>query len=157
MYVLLPTDWLCTHIQRAGQTMDLYLQANISHVAQADSGYGNTRARTASLTWSPRQLMISSQTGDLKQEGQDIHYKIIHFYVHCRITSTGNMCSTEQNVVHTTEYDVYSNLLYLWLFCPTDFSKQVCCHRHYLYGATNMQQIPSILSSPQIESFNFNM
>lgn len=32
--------------------------------AHADSGYANTRTRTARRTWSPLQQIISSQKGD---------------------------------------------------------------------------------------------
>ena len=53
---------------QARHTTDLNLQANMIHVAHADSGYVYTLTRTASLTWSPRQLTMPSHTGDLKQK-----------------------------------------------------------------------------------------
>lgn len=57
------------------QSTERYLHANMSHTAHAFSGYTNTRTRTASLTWSPRQQTISWQNGDLwreRQETQDV-------------------------------------------------------------------------------------
>ena len=50
--------------------MDLYLTANIIHTAHVSSGYVKTRHRTATLTWSPRHPIISSQIDDLKNNNK---------------------------------------------------------------------------------------
>ena len=64
--------------------MDLYLTANIIHTAYVSSGYVNTRHRRATLTWSPRHPIISSQIDDLKnnkkqdkevQLNQKVHFQ----------------------------------------------------------------------------------